>query len=431
MEELEKIKHLDVTKINDRGYYFDMDNGNMFMLNDEQLQFAREFFGRPDLAPKRIQHTNTQKPKKKMKLDREGSNRNANRSIVLPNLLVRALLVAGVVVYVGVGFVQMNIQAAPKDMGDDISSSEVTIADSNQSSQQEIAIDEWEKLLEIPSIRNLPWLGVKSIVPEQHPIGSPYRNIEIGETIEKPEKEKTDDSKKEDYRTTFIRHMCDVFQVNFDVLYPQLVACTDNFTNSEYLNGRIANVTCKGRDVQADNEEALLIYFIRCAKQQPEKLGFDDTIHIKNEYDSGTDYAAMISYYSSIFKTDRCLAYAITQTETGWGSELFMNANNPAGLRADGNWWHFDTKEEGFIELVLELQKYALKGVTTIEGIGSSHAPVSDGNAGWVSTVTSIYDSVSAQQEEVFGDGPSEDTITYWDTGEAYVSADTNTPRVR
>lgn len=76
-----------------------------------------------------------------------------------------------------------------------------------------------------------------------------------------------------------------------------------------------------------------------------------------------------------------------------------MNSNNPAGLRLNGDWWRFSTKEEGLIELALEILKYNRKGAYTIEEIGMIHAPVEDSNENWVPSVTNIYNSISNNSE--------------------------------
>ena len=62
-------------------------------------------------------------------------------------------------------------------------------------------------------------------------------------------------------------------------------------------------------------------------------------------------------------------------------------------------WWRFDTKEEGFIELALEILKFNRMGAYTIEEIGAIHAPVEDNNENWIPNVTDAYTMVSADTE--------------------------------
>ena len=107
----------------------------------------------------------------------------------------------------------------------------------------------------------------------------------------------------------------------------------------------------------------------------------------------------MIGYYNNLVGADPVLSYAITQAETSWNSDLFRDSNNPAGLRINGSWWRFDTKEEGFIELALEILKFNRMGAYTIEEIGAIHAPVEDNNENWIPNVTDAYTMVSADTE--------------------------------
>ena len=79
------------------------------------------------------------------------------------------------------------------------------------------------------------------------------------------------------------------------------------------------------------------------------------------------------------------------------------NHNNPAGIKTNsGSWWHFDNKEEGIIELMLEILKYQREGAYTIEEISEIHCPLSDPgdvnniNQHWVSNVKDAYNEAQA-----------------------------------
>ena len=144
--------------------------------------------------------------------------------------------------------------------------------------------------------------------------------------------------------------------------------------------------------------------FRSCAKQLPANLGINaNNLYVQTGYQSPTDYGKEIGYYSKLLGVDPFLVYSITQAETGWDSPLFLNSNNPAGLRINGSWWNFSTKEEGFIELALEILKYNRKGAFTIEEIGSIHAPLEDdpSNKDWIPNVTMIYNDVSTNHREL------------------------------
>ena len=216
------------------------------------------------------------------------------------------------------------------------------------------------------------------------------------------------------YRVEMIRHLCDVYQIDYDKTYQTIERITDDFSSPDYLDGHVNGVTCKGIDVHAGSEEELLVYIVRAIKQVPERFGLDDSIHIHNGYTSGTDYYAQISDVSEILGINRNLMYAIVRSETGFDSELFNNSNNPAGLRGVNGvdeWWQFDTKEEGFLEFGMELLKYYRNlGINpndispgTIRAIGDIHAPLSDGNDNWLPNVLECLEYAQNNENQLFG----------------------------
>ena len=215
-------------------------------------------------------------------------------------------------------------------------------------------------------------------------------------------------------RESTIKHLCDIYQVDFNKTYDKLRELTNDFNSRDYYNGCIKGVTCKGYDVVAASEEELLTYAIRAIKQVPERFGLDESIHIHNGYSSGEDYFNQISNVCGVLGLDRNLMYAIVRTETGFNSELFNTINNPAGLigvNGTDPWWVFENKEEGFLELGMELIKYYRSiGVDpmvvdseTIEKIGAIHAPVSDNNENWVPVVLECLDYARNNEAELFG----------------------------
>ena len=215
-------------------------------------------------------------------------------------------------------------------------------------------------------------------------------------------------------RLSVIKHLCDIYQVDFNQTYNKLVELTDNFSGLDYTKGCIKGVTCKGVDVHASSEEELLLYAVRAIKQLPERFGLNpNTLYIDNGYDSGTDYFAQISDICEILGLDRNLMYAIVQSECGFNSEMFNTINNPAGLRGVNGkdpWWVFQNKEEGFIELGMEMLKYYRSvgrnplnvDSDTIRLIGDIHAPVSDGNKNWVPNVLINLEYAQNNENELF-----------------------------
>ena len=152
--------------------------------------------------------------------------------------------------------------------------------------------------------------------------------------------------------------------------------------------------------IDADSEEEFLVYAVRVIAQAPSRVGLtEDEVCIDNGYDSGTDYVAMIAKWSEVLNVDPALVYGIVQAETGWSSDLFVNGNNPGGLK-DGEsygFWIFKNKEAGLLELMMEIVKYQYKGAITIEQMAQIHCPVDDPNdteglnRNWVKNVTNGY----------------------------------------
>lgn len=209
-----------------------------------------------------------------------------------------------------------------------------------------------------------------------------------------------------------IKKYCDIYNLNYDLVYEFLANMTDNFSSDDFYEGRIDGIRCKGEEVEADSNEELLIYAIRHIKQIPEDFDISiDDLYEDSGYVDNSDYFAEIKYYSRVFGLDECLVAAIVQSETGFDSDLFNDYNNPAGLKASRDeWWNFDNKAQGFIELCLEIRKYYSQiGYSHFEVnddiialIGDKHAPLSDNNPYWVSNVISNYHMYQDDYSEYF-----------------------------
>lgn len=232
-------------------------------------------------------------------------------------------------------------------------------------------------------------------------------NIEINKPLAAayvPETQSPLDELKQE-TCELIRKYCDIYSVDYRQVCNVFEKLTDNFTSADFVNELyIPGIHCKRREVRASSLEELVLYVVRNIKQAPNEFGLSsENLNVYSEADYEGNYEKRIAHYADLLGVDRCLAYAIVRTETGFNSNLFRNSNNPAGLRLNGDWWKFSTKDEGFIELCLELKKYELMGAVTIEEIGAIHAPVEDGNSNWVSNVTQIYEQAKEHEEELFG----------------------------
>lgn len=218
---------------------------------------------------------------------------------------------------------------------------------------------------------------------------------------------------EESNRKETIKRICDIYQVNFDVAYKVIEDLTENFSSLGYLEGKIEGVSCKGFDVVAMTDEELFIYIVRIIKQDPERWNIStDNLYIDNGYESGTDYCKQIEYVANVLGVDKYLMYAIVQSECGFNSELFLGSNNPAGMKNNsGDWWNFDTTEEGFLELGMEIIKYyhwigepcTSLDEETIAKIRDIHAPLSDGNDYWLPNVLEVMEYARNNSEELFG----------------------------
>lgn len=223
------------------------------------------------------------------------------------------------------------------------------------------------------------------------------------------------DTENEVRRLEVIKHLCDIYQVDFNIVYNKLKELTSNFSSLDYLSGQIKEITCKGFEVKANSEDELLMYAVRFIKQAPERLGMStEGLYINNGYDSGTNYYKQISDIAEVLGVNRDLMYAIVNAETSFNSDLFETINNPAGLRGVNGvdpWWVFANKEEGFIEFGMELIKYYKKcgldlsdvSREAIEKIGNIHAPASDGNANWLPNVLEGLEYAKNNEQTLFG----------------------------
>ena len=200
-------------------------------------------------------------------------------------------------------------------------------------------------------------------------------------------------------RDSFIDYICSVYQVNPQVVHAKLEELTDNYSSVDYLEGKIDGVTTKGVPLEAQSEEEALICAIRAFSQLPEDFGLEN-IEYNSDFKPMADDKDAIVKYASIFGIDPNMFYSVVQLETGFNSNLYLNNNNPVGIRSfDGDGWQsFPTKDAGYIEACLEFRKYYRTvgedpmdiSKDTLEKIFQIHAPASDGNEGYVDDLIEI-----------------------------------------
>lgn len=350
---IETLTLKDVEKINDFGYYANITKDIFMKLSDEQIRFLRRKFPQCQIAKKRLQNKS-----KRFKLIRKSGHKKIDQNFKYVGVKVA---VCGVIMTIAVSLATLMAEEDNKKFN------ELEVVSFDPNTVSDYVYEEVINDVEF----------VKDIVHEE------------------TEQEK------------IIKKYCDIYQVDFDVVYEKICELTENFTNESYLNDlHIEGIVCKSKDVYARSEEELLLLAVRCIKQKPELLGLtEQDIRIKNGYDSGTNYVAMINEISKVLNSDRVLIYAIFQAETSFNSDIFFSHNNPGGMKDDeGNWWYFDNKYQGFIELCLEVRKYNDMGAYSIEEIACIHAPLEDNNENWIPNVTSVYEAVKADEKAIFGD---------------------------
>lgn len=197
-----------------------------------------------------------------------------------------------------------------------------------------------------------------------------------------------DDKIVVDYESSekeIINHLADIYQIDADKAYDIIAGLTNDFSSDSYTRDfTIKDVSCKGSgQLYCGSEEEILLYTMRVLKQDPERFGIkykdikgNSGYETKATYDN---YVDIIGHYSQLLDVDPCLIYGIMKAETGWSSDLLNGINNPAGLKnIDGTWWEFSTKEEGIIELILQVKAYQAKGAMSVEDIAEIHCPIND-----------------------------------------------------
>lgn len=97
----------------------------------------------------------------------------------------------------------------------------------------------------------------------------------------------------------------------------------------------------------------------------------------------------MFRLAASTYDVDYDMLYAIARLETGnFTSNLFVNSNNPGGMRGS-DWLSFDSKQEGIMEMARLLRyNYINKGLTTVEQIATKYCPPTSSD--WASKVRQL-----------------------------------------
>ena len=370
------ITNLDIRKISENGFYKDKKKNIIFRLTDEEIDTLRSIHRNPKIAKNRLKND----LQVKVRIYNEKAIKNTKRIKRKSN--------------------HKQIRRKPKNTG-----------------YKEVIVKVGLSVLIAGSLfagykaleKNTNAIHVDNMTTYEH-----IQNIKVVEDkkVDSPKLIRLDSEDVNLITRDMIRKYCSIYQVSEDVVVNILEKLTNNYTSDEYLNDcNITGIVCKGKQVEPSSYEELLIYVVRNIKQDPGKFGLTyEQVNVNTGYISDSDYYKEIAYYSRLFGLDEALVAAIVNSECGFDSNLFNVYNNPAGLRLSSGWWQFSTKEEGFIELCLELIKYYNKidvprnqvDYDTLTKIRDIHAPLSDGNNYWLGNVTESYQKYDMNRDEYF-----------------------------
>ena len=376
----EQLLKLDIHKIRSNGRYVDFETPSLFMLSSEDIDFLRHYYKNYDIASDVTIVKEKQVPKN-YKLSRNNKYSKYQMGGRIPRKSFVPVIMFGTVVLVSTVFIasKLNVKATPG------------IYESNGIIYEDPSVEDIrEELSEIGGLVETP-------IRVSEPSTS-VSQVLVLDSIDEISN-----------RIDNLMYFCNVYQVDFQMVYDHLKEITNDFTDVDYLeNHHIEGVTCKGEEVYASSEEELLLFYVRCCKQIPDRMGLSN-ISIQKDYESSRDYYEDIYYCSNLIGVDPCLVYGIIMSESSFTSDMFLSMNNPAGIRNGSGFWRFDTPEEGIFETCMEVRKYMNKGMKTIEQISTSYAPIGAGddphnlNAGWVSNVTQNYEYAKEHMDVVFG----------------------------
>ncbi len=97
----------------------------------------------------------------------------------------------------------------------------------------------------------------------------------------------------------------------------------------------------------------------------------------------------MFQIAADVYQIDFEIIYAIAKHETGhFTSSLFINNNNPGGIKSGSGWAKYNTEFEGIMEMARLLRRgYYDYGLDTVEEIEGKYCPNSDV---WAKAVKSL-----------------------------------------
>ena len=119
----------------------------------------------------------------------------------------------------------------------------------------------------------------------------------------------------------------------------------------------------------------------------------DDLLYVQQIQFDDLTTEQMFRLAAKTYGVDYSMLYAIARLETGnFTSGLYLENNNPGGMRTSDGWLSYDSKLEGIMEMARLLKiNYIDYGLTTPELIGPKYCPNSDT---WATKVRALMSEV-------------------------------------
>lgn len=205
-----------------------------------------------------------------------------------------------------------------------------------------------------------------------------------------------------------------VYHLDYQIVLTIIKDLTTEFRSSDFVSeNKISVSTIKGKEIDFTSKEFAILVEIRNIYYNYSDYGYSSEEIIKTDYEEETKtYEEQILEISKIVGVDPILVYSICYSESGFKSDQFVYNHNPSGIRFSSGFAVFPTEYSGFIEICLEMLKYNINGLETIEQIGAVYAPVNetvneDGsldvessyNIHWISNVSATYKRVENEIE--------------------------------
>lgn len=213
-------------------------------------------------------------------------------------------------------------------------------------------------------------------------------------------------------------YYCSIYQINKDIVYQKAQELTNSFTVNEWvLNHNIPGTKVVQQARNYDSQELGILAFVRHMKQIPTDFGFTkEELATNQTYTLDVSYEEFTEKQCQLFQNfDSTLCQAIQYHETGrYSSPLFLEKNNPAGLidRSTNDYWQFQNKAEGILELLIQLeynfcdksfQNFSIE--EQIVKLQPTFCPIKDDrdqlklNQYWISGITNIYHELDSGKQ--------------------------------